>query len=39
MRVIAVPNGAYPPTDDVLALAAVVLPSIARLMPESIEPS
>ena len=39
MRVVAIPNGAYPPPEDVLALAAVVLPSIARLMPESIEPS
>jgi len=31
MRVIAIPNRAFPPPDDVLALAAVVLDSIAEL--------
>jgi len=31
MRVIAIPNRAFPPPDEVLALAAVVLESIAAL--------
>jgi HAD superfamily hydrolase (TIGR01509 family) len=34
MRVIAVPNRAYPPADDALALADVVLDSIRELTPE-----
>ena len=36
MRVIAIPNGAFPPPDDVLALADVVLDSIEELDPETI---
>ena len=35
MRVIAVPNALYPPDDDALALADVVLPSIHDL-PEAV---
>jgi len=31
MRVVAIPNTAFPPPDDVLALAAVVLDSIEKL--------
>lgn len=34
MRVVAVPNRAYPPADDALALADVVLGSIGELTPE-----
>jgi HAD superfamily hydrolase (TIGR01509 family) len=36
MRVVTIPNAAFPPPADVLALADVVLPSIAELRPESI---
>jgi HAD superfamily hydrolase (TIGR01509 family) len=36
MRVIAIPNAAFPPPADVLALADVVLASIEELEPESI---
>jgi HAD superfamily hydrolase (TIGR01509 family) len=36
MRVVAIPNAAFPPSADVLALADVVLASIAELGPESI---
>jgi HAD superfamily hydrolase (TIGR01509 family) len=36
MHVIAIPNHAFPPPDDVLALAAVVLESIKELDPEVI---
>ena len=34
MRVLAIPNPRYPPPDDALALADVVLDSIAELVPE-----
>jgi beta-phosphoglucomutase-like phosphatase (HAD superfamily) len=34
MRVLAVPNLRYPPPDDALTLAAVVLGSIDELAPE-----
>ena len=34
MRVVAVPNRAYPPADDALALADVVLDTIRELTPE-----
>jgi HAD superfamily hydrolase (TIGR01509 family) len=34
MRVIAVPNRRYPPPDEALALADVVLDSIGKLVPE-----
>jgi hypothetical protein len=34
MRVVAVPNRAYPPAADALALADVVLDSIRELTPE-----
>jgi HAD superfamily hydrolase (TIGR01509 family) len=37
MRVVAVPNPSYPPDDEALALADVVLGSIAELTPETIE--
>jgi HAD superfamily hydrolase (TIGR01509 family) len=34
MRTIAVPNPHFPPADDVLAMAAVVVPSLAEVMPD-----
>ena len=34
LRVVAIPNVAFPPAEDVLALAAAVLPSIGELTPE-----
>ena len=37
MRVVAIPNPAYPPPDDALALAAVVLDSIRKLSPDAVE--
>jgi HAD superfamily hydrolase (TIGR01509 family) len=37
MRVIAIPNASYPPDDDALELADVVLASLDELTPESIE--
>jgi len=37
MRVIAIPNRAFPPPDEVLALAAVVLESIAALEPSVVD--
>jgi HAD superfamily hydrolase (TIGR01509 family) len=37
MRVIAVPNPAYPPPEDALELAAVVLRSIDELSPDVVE--
>jgi HAD superfamily hydrolase (TIGR01509 family) len=37
MRVIAIPNPAYPPPEDALALAAVVLRSIDELSPDVVE--
>jgi HAD superfamily hydrolase (TIGR01509 family) len=36
MRVVAIPNAAFPPPDDVLALTATTLPSIRDLGPEAI---
>jgi HAD superfamily hydrolase (TIGR01509 family) len=33
LRVVAIPNRAFPPPDDVLALAETVLPSIRELTP------
>jgi HAD superfamily hydrolase (TIGR01509 family) len=36
MRVVAIPNRAFPPPDDVLAHAATVLPSIRELTPEAV---
>lgn len=38
MRVVAVPNPQYPPAGDALALADVVLPSVAALTPDAVEP-
>jgi HAD superfamily hydrolase (TIGR01509 family) len=37
LHVVAVPNIHYPPADDVLAQADVVLPSVAELTPEVVE--
>ena len=37
MRVVAIPNRGYPPDDDALALAEVVLGSIRELSPEVVE--
>jgi HAD superfamily hydrolase (TIGR01509 family) len=37
MRVIAIPNPAYPPPEDALAQAAVVLRSILELSPDVVE--
>lgn len=37
MRTIAVPNPHFPPADDVLAMAAAVLPSLAEVTPELVE--
>jgi HAD superfamily hydrolase (TIGR01509 family) len=37
MRVIAIPNLAFPPPDDALALAAVVLRSLDELSPDAVE--
>jgi HAD superfamily hydrolase (TIGR01509 family) len=39
MRVIAIPNPHYPPSEDVLALADVVLHSLDELTPESVSAS
>jgi HAD superfamily hydrolase (TIGR01509 family) len=38
MRVIAIPNPQYPPADEALELADVVLPSTTALTPEVVEP-
>ncbi len=38
MRVVAIPNPQYPPADDALALADVVLPDVAALTPADVEP-
>jgi HAD superfamily hydrolase (TIGR01509 family) len=38
MRVIAVPNAGFPPRDEALAAADVVLPSLAELVPEAVDP-
>ena len=37
MRVIAIPNPAFPPGDEALAGADVVLGSLAELTPEAVE--
>ena len=37
MRVVAIPNAAYPPGEQALALADVVLDSLHDLTPEAIE--
>jgi HAD superfamily hydrolase (TIGR01509 family) len=37
MRVVAIPNPAFRPSEDALALAAVVLGSIAELSPDAVE--
>ena len=39
MRVVAIPNAAYPPEPQALQLADVTLASLAELQPEVIEPS
>lgn len=39
MRVIAIPNPHYPPAEDALTAADVVLPSIGALTPEAVDPS
>ena len=39
MRVVAIPNPSFPPGDEALAEADVVLDSLAKLRPEAIEPS
>jgi HAD superfamily hydrolase (TIGR01509 family) len=39
MRVIAIPNPAFPPGDEALAGADLVLDSLARLTPEAVEGS
>jgi HAD superfamily hydrolase (TIGR01509 family) len=39
MRVVAVPNPSYPPGDEALAEADVVLGSIHELVPEVVDPS
>jgi hypothetical protein len=36
MRVLAIPNARYPPTDADLALAAAVRPRIAGLTPDGL---
>ena len=38
MRVVAIPNPQYPPADDALAAADVVLPAVAALTPAAVEP-
>jgi HAD superfamily hydrolase (TIGR01509 family) len=38
MRVVAIPNPRYPPAEDALAAADVVLPSVGALTPPAIEP-
>ncbi len=38
MRVVAIPNRRYPPREDALALADVVLGSIAELQPAAVDP-
>ena len=37
MRVLAIPNPTFPPGEDALAEADVVLPSLAELTPEAVE--
>jgi HAD superfamily hydrolase (TIGR01509 family) len=38
MRVVAIPNPRYPPAEDALAAADVVLPSVGALTPPAVEP-
>ena len=38
MRVVAIPNPHFPPQEDALARAEVVLSSLSELMPETVEP-
>jgi HAD superfamily hydrolase (TIGR01509 family) len=38
MRVLAIPNPAFPPGDEALAEADAVLPSLAALTPEAVDP-
>ena len=38
MRVVAIPNPQYPPAEDALAAAHVVLPAVAALTPAAVEP-
>jgi beta-phosphoglucomutase-like phosphatase (HAD superfamily) len=38
MRVVAIPNRSFPPSDEALGLADVVLESLADLTPAAIEP-
>ena len=38
MRVVAVPNATYPPGEDALAEADVVLDSLKKIRPEAIDP-
>ncbi len=38
MRVLAIPNASYPPDDDSVAAADLVLDSLADLTPEAIDP-
>jgi beta-phosphoglucomutase-like phosphatase (HAD superfamily) len=37
MKVVALPNREFPPSDDALALASVVLDSLDELTPELLE--
>ena len=37
MRVIAIPNRVFPPSDEALSLAQVVLDSLDELTPEVVE--
>jgi HAD superfamily hydrolase (TIGR01509 family) len=39
MRVVAIPNAVFPPSEDALSLAAAVLSSLEELQPEVIEAS
>jgi HAD superfamily hydrolase (TIGR01509 family) len=39
MRVIAIPNASFPPDEEALGEADVVLPSLAELRPEVVDPS
>jgi hypothetical protein len=39
MRTIAIPNPAFPPGDDALAAADVVIGSIRELTPDVVEPA
>jgi hypothetical protein len=39
MRVVAVPNPSYPPGEEALAGADLVIDSLAKLTPEAVEGS